>query len=65
MADRKTRLDKIKSKPDTNICTCGLKGVLEFRTCTNEGCQVNQEHQKKVNELVENGWLPVDRWRHT
>lgn len=62
--NRAEELELRKQKPNNSFCSCGLeKG--EQRNCKHKSCQVDREHQKNVNDLVERGWLPVERWRHT
>jgi len=62
--ERTKLLNEIKSKPFTGFCTCGLEGK-EIFTCNHESCKEDLKHQKHVNNLVDRGWLPIERWKHT
>lgn len=64
MNERSKALEKIKQKPNNRFCSCGLEGS-KINTCEHNSCQVDREHQKNVNDMVERGWLPIERWIHT
>ncbi|GGG24084.1 hypothetical protein [Christiangramia forsetii] len=62
--NREYELNKLKSKPDKSFCSCGLGNYKERRKCKHKSCQEDAKHTQNVNDLVERGWLPLERWRH-
>lgn len=64
MDDLEKELNEIKSRPNNRICSCGLERE-EIFTCKHKSCIEQRIEDKRINKLVESGWLPVNRWRHT
>jgi len=64
MLERRKALEKIKQKPNTRLCSCGLEKEDIFN-CKHKSCQESRLDEIRVNDLVERGWLPIERWRHT
>ena len=62
--NRQKKLEEIKNKPDNRFCSCGLEKE-EIFTCKHKSCQEQRLDDVRINKLVESGWLPIERWRHT